>query len=242
MLRWKHLRKLLKPSGKAAAKKSKPRHLAPDRTFRSLIASRDIAVAIDVGANRGQFAQQLRQRLGYQGRIISIEPQPDAFAELQRTAATDDNWSVMNLALGDADAVLPLNISINSVSSSILPILDRAVRSAPQAAYAGQVDVPVRRLDSLPELRAAAADRCLLKIDAQGYEHKILQGAEGMIDRLALLYLESSLVPLYEGELLIEEMIAYLRRRNFVPVEISRGHSDGVSGQQLQADILFVRL
>ena len=239
MLRWKHLRRLLKFSGDTAVKE---KNGASNRIFRSLIASRDIAVAIDVGANLGQFARQLRHRLAYQGRIISIEPQPDAFAELQRTAAPDEKWSVMNLALGDADAVLPLNISINSVSSSILPILERTVQSAPRSAYAGRVDVPVRRLDSLPELRAAAANCCLLKIDAQGYEHKILQGAEAVIDRFSLLYLESSLVPLYDGELLIEEMIAYLRKKSFAPVDIARGHFDPASGQQLQADILFAKI
>lgn len=78
-------------------------------------------------------------------------------------------------------------------------------------------------------------------MDAQGYEHKILHGAASAIDGLSLIYLESSLVPLYEGELLIEEMIAYLRHRRFTPVDISRGHYDRTSDQQLQADILFAR-
>jgi len=209
--------------------------------LRDFMISRRIETVIDVGANAGQFARLLRERIAYRGRIISIEPLPDAFAGLQAKAAGDDRWSVLNLALGDADTVLPLNIAGNSGSSSILPMLDRCVQSAPRSAYVGSVEVPVRRLDSLPELRTAAAERCLLKMDAQGYEHRILQGAASVIDGLSLIYLESSLVPLYDGELLIEEMIAYLRQRRFVPVDISRGYSDRVSGQQLQADILFAR-
>jgi FkbM family methyltransferase len=202
----------------------------------------DIATVIDVGANCGQFGSVLRDRMGHQGRIISIEPQPDAFAQLQQRAAPDKTWSVMNLALGESDGVLPLNISANSGSSSILPMLDRHVQSAPRSEYVGRIDVQVRRLDSVPELRAAAAERCLLKMDAQGYEHKILKGAEGVIDQLSMIYLECALVPLYDGEMLIEEMIAYLRKRKFAPVDIDRGHFDRTSGQQLQANILFAKV
>lgn len=147
----------------------------------------------------------------------------------------------MNFALGDADAILPINVSRNSVSSSILPMLDWHVRLAPGTAPAARIDVPVRRLDSVPELRAAAAQRCLLKIDAQGYEDRILRGAGDVMDSLSLLYLESSLVPIYEGELLIEDMIAFLRTRGFVPVDIGPGHRDRTSKRQFQANILFAK-
>jgi FkbM family methyltransferase len=242
MLRWKHFTKLLRSSSDAPARKiAGPRHVSA-RIFMSMMARHEIAAVIDVGANRGQFASRLRSRLGHQGLMISIEPQPDAFADLQQLAAADEKWSAMNLALGDINGILPLNISANSASSSILPMLGRHVQSAPHSAYVGRIDVQVRRLDSLPELRAAAAERCLLKIDAQGYEYKILQGAEGVIDRLSLIYLECALVPLYEGELLIEEMIAYLRKRNFAPVDIGRGHFDRTAWQQLQANILFAKV
>ena len=242
MLRWKHLRKLLKPSSGRTAKKKTPPYSAHERAFRSMAACHEIATVIDVGANYGQFGSVLRDRLGHQGRIISIEPQLDVFAQLRQRAASDEKWSVMNLALGEIDGVLPLNISANSGSSSILPMLDRHVQSAPLSEYIGRVDVQVRRLDSLPELRAAAVERCLLKIDAQGYEHKILRGAEGVIDQLSMIYLECALVPLYDGELLIEEMIAYLRKRKFAPVDIDRGHFDRTSWQQLQANILFAKV
>lgn len=89
------------------------------------MTSRQIETVIDVGANAGQFARLLREGLAYQGWIISIEPLPDAFAILRAKAAGNDKWSILNLALGDGDVVLPLNVSDNSVSSSILPVQDR---------------------------------------------------------------------------------------------------------------------
>lgn len=244
-MRFRPLRKLLRSiTGSRRHRKASANAKAwsVNSALWNFINSCQIANVIDVGANAGQFARVLRTKLAYQGRIISIEPLPDAFARLQARAAADERWSVLNVALGDSDTTLPINISGNSVSSSLLPILERCVQSAPSTAYVGQATVQVRRLDSVPELRAAAAERCLLKIDAQGYEYRVLQGAEDVLGALSLLYLESSLVPLYEGELLIEEMIAYLRRKGFSPVDISRGFSDRITRQQLQADILFARV
>lgn len=210
-------------------------------TLKRFIESHGISAVIDVGANRGQFAKLLRVHLQYAGAILSVEPLPDAFAALSHEAQRDDRWTAMNFALGDADAVLPINVSQNSVSSSILPILDWLVHATPSTAPMARIDVPVRRLDGVAELRAAAAQRCLLKIDAQGYEDRILRGAGEIMDRLSLIYLESSLVPLYEGELLIEDMIAFLRSRGFVPVEIGHGFRHRATDRQLQANILFAK-
>ena len=210
-------------------------------TLKHLIESHGISTVIDVGANQGQFAKLLRTRLEYEGAILSVEPLPDAFAALAREAEGDDRWTAMNFALGDADAVLPINVSQNSVSSSILPVLDWLVHAAPTTATMARIDVPVRRLDGVAELRTAAAQRCLLKIDAQGYEDRILRGSGEIMDALSLIYLESSLVPLYEGELLIEEMIAFLRSRGFVPVEIGPGYRERATDRQLQANILFAK-
>lgn len=211
------------------------------RLFAQFLERHNIANIIDVGANHGQFALYLRTEVKYSGKIISVEPLPDAFARLQELTGSDENWSALNLALGDIETVLPIKIAANSQSSSILPMLKRHIEAAPSSAYRDKIDVRVIRLDSLPELRAAAADRCMLKIDTQGYEHKVLQGGDSVVDGLSLIYLELSLVPLYDGEPLIEEMIAYLRARRFAPIAIFRGFSDRRSGQQLQADVLFSR-
>src|SRR4051812_23319796 len=116
-MRFKRLRKLLRTVTRSPTEAGE-RTGAPvprrESVLRDFMASHRIETVIDVGANAGQFARLLRERIAYQGRIISIEPLPDVFAGLQAKAAGDDNWSVLNMALGDADTVLPLNIAGSS--------------------------------------------------------------------------------------------------------------------------------
>jgi FkbM family methyltransferase len=239
MARWKDLATLWKSLRGTKRKRGRPPR--EHEYFQQLLAACDIASVIDVGANAGQFGRFLRERVAYTGRIISIEPLPDAFEALTRRAAADRGWTAMQLALGDSEGVLPINVAGNSLSSSLLPMLARHEAAAPRSRYHGRVDVRVERLDSVPELCAATDVNCMLKIDAQGYELPVLRGADGLLDRFSLLYLEVSLVPLYESGALVEDVIAYLRQRGFAPVAIHRGFTDRF-GQQLQSNILFANV
>ena len=56
-----------------------------------------------------------------------------------------------------------------------------------------------------------------LKIDAQGYEAEVLAGAAGLLERLAGIQLEMSLVPLYEGERAFRAMLDELAALGFEP-------------------------
>ena len=113
-----------------------------------LLSTHEVTLVFDVGANVGQYATELRT-LGYRGRIVSFEPLPDAFAELERVARHDPLWEAVNIGLGDTERPATINRSANSYSSSLLPMLNSHLRSAPDSAYVGVQDVMLRTFDSV---------------------------------------------------------------------------------------------
>jgi len=209
---------------------------------RKLLSHYGITTVLDVGANAGQYAQQLREDVGYQGRIVSFEPLSTAFALLERHAEADPAWDVFRLAIGDADGSAEINVAGNSYSSSLLNMLPSHQKSAPESSYVGKESVQVATLDSLFDRVCADAQGVYLKIDTQGFESKVIAGAERSLPRISTVQMELSLVPLYEGELLFDEMCALMGRKGYTLVALENGFSDPASGQLLQVDGIFHRL
>jgi FkbM family methyltransferase len=206
-----------------------------------LLGRHGIDVVFDVGANSGQYARELRQ-LGYRGRMVSFEPLAAAFATLRAHSAADRRWQVEQLALGDVPGRAHINVAGNSVSSSLLPMLETHARSAPASAYVGTEEIAVDTLAAAIARHLARVDeRLFVKIDAQGYEQRILDGAGAALARVVGLQLEMSLVPLYEGETLLAPMVERLAARGFTLMSLEPGYGDPESGQLLQVDGLFFR-
>ena len=204
-----------------------------------LLASNRIDLVFDVGANVGQYASSLREG-GYRGRIVSFEPLTSAFSRLQANAKGDPHWEVVNMGMGDRDERATINIAGNSQSSSLLDMLPAHVKSAPVSAYVGKEEITVSRLDSVFSRYHRPGDRTFLKLDAQGYERKILEGASASMAEILGIQLEMSIEPLYSNEMTYLEMLGYLAGLGFTLASIEPGFSDPVSGRMLQMDgILF---
>lgn len=195
-------------------------------------------LAIDVGANVGQWAQMVRAS-GYKGRILSFEPLSDAYALLKDASSEDPNWSIRNCALGTENGHVTINVANNSMSSSLLGFA-RDIRSGgSDVRMVGQETVQIAALDhvDLPNFRFA-----YLKADVQGAELRVLGGGEVTLRRVAAVELEVSLVPIYESQPLFHEVVSLLRERGFVLVHLEPAFTDEASGELMQLDAIFTRV
>jgi len=204
------------------------------------LQSHGINVVFDVGANVGQFALELRES-GYQGKIVSFEPLSSAFRKLAEVAHKDHDWLAEHYALGDKEAAAEINLAENSWSSSLLDILPAAIKAASNARYVGKEAISIRTLDAVWQKYCDSDSRVFLKIDAHGYTRKIMEAGERCLKALLGLQIEMSLVPLYEGEPLIAELVSFLQARGFTLVYIFPEFFDNKTGQQLQVNGLFFR-
>jgi FkbM family methyltransferase len=197
-------------------------------------------VVLDVGANVGQYAQQLRA-IGYRGQIISFEPLSSAYQELVRRSSSDDDWQALNCALGNQICTTEINVSENSDSSSILNMLPYHAKVAPESRYIGNEQVEVKTLDSLFNDLCIGEHKIWMKIDTQGFEHRVLEGATNSLAHIQILQLEMSFVPLYENQVLFDEMNKILHDRGYRMIAIEPSFLDEESGHMLQVDGIFHR-
>jgi len=218
-----------------------PIHDATARTAQ-LLSYYGIDSVLDVGANDGGFASEIRQH-GFNGRIISFEPTGDQYQALRRRAGSDPKWECVRRALGDSDAEVTINISGNSgLSSSVLPMLEAHVAAAPSSRYVSSERVQQQRLDHIfPELDIARDSRVFLKIDVQGYERQVLDGASGLFSNglIVGLQLELSLVPLYQDAMPYDEALEHARNLGMALMGLDPVLADPQSGRLLQADAVF---
>lgn len=214
----------------------------PSRDQRMLLKylkDNSITNCFDVGANTGQYAKFIRSA-GFNGKIFSFEPQSKAFEQLSKNAKGDSQWEVYNIGLGDSDGKAIINISKNSVSSSILDIHNSLVETAPETEYISKEEIKISRLDTfLKEI--GFTNRFFLKLDAQGFESKILEGAAGCFNSIYALQLELSYVSLYKGEKLFDEMKEFIESSGFYLSSLESGFTDPQNGRLLQIEAIFLR-
>ena len=210
------------------------------RTVR-LMADLRVNLVFDVGANAGQYAHELR-RHGYQGAIVSIEPLLSAWTNPQMAAERDSLWHVPDrVAIGSASGSGRINQSRNSVSSSLLPMLDSHSSAAPDSVVIGTEQVEVRTLDEVAAPYVRADTRVFLKVDTQGFEHEVLKGARGLLPAVTAIQVELSLVPLYKGQILYRDLLARLESLGFQLWNLMPEFRDPGTGRLLQTDAVFAR-
>ena len=207
-----------------------------------LLAHHRIDCVVDVGANNGGFATAIR-RLGYSGQIVSFEPLLGQFEELRQAAAGDPNWTVVQCAVGDSSGEVTIHISGDQgLSSSVLPMLDSHTDAAPNSRPVGAQTVRQERLDSLFPQHGIGSDlRVFLKVDVEGYERAVLDGASELFAKGAVrgLQLELSLIPLYEGGMTYREGLDRGEGLGMKLVGLDPVFADPRSGRLLQVDAVF---
>jgi FkbM family methyltransferase len=146
----------------------------------ALAALRENSVAVDIGANLGEWTIPLARAVGAAGRVLAAEPAPRSAAALEATLAANAlrQAEVVRCAVGDHDGSIEFAVPI--VTS--VRIDTGTARLGAAGVDHESFNVPLRSLDSLAAERGF--DRLdLIKIDVEGHERQILDGARAVLDR-----------------------------------------------------------
>lgn len=205
------------------------------------LTNRPLDLIIDVGANLGQFAREMRGKFPA-AHIVSFEPNPQAFAELDAWAKADGNARAINCAIGEAEGILEMNVHVDHTpSSSLLSTSEREMSLFPQTKRQERVSVQVRRLDDvLAEHAITVGPSAFLKFDVQGFEEKAMRGAPKTMAAIGAMLTEVLLENLYEGQADFLNL-ALLARDAGLRYAGNLEQVVGDDGQVMWLDALFLR-
>jgi len=171
------------------------------RELKNLIERQDINCVLDVGARHGEFASWLRE-IGFSGHICSFEPVAENFRELSRRMGCDKRWMGFNLALGETGGEQTINVTAGSAMSSFLEpnAFARQQFTEDSVVLQGELVRMAPLRDVMEKVRTKVEKpRCLLKLDTQGYDLKVMRGAESCLEFIVALQSEVSIKPIYEA-------------------------------------------
>ena len=181
--------------------------------FISSIAQRLIRngdICLDVGANFGWYSTLMALRAGPEGHVHSFEPVPKTFAQLARNIdllSDAAKVTINNLALGDRDAVLKINL-FEDLTSGHASLADNKEHTSTT------VDCEMTTLDKYLEIHDI--DRVgFVKVDIEGAEMMFLRGAGRLFSRgeLPIILMEMASAQTERFGYLPNELIKFMSGR-----------------------------
>lgn len=166
----------------------------------NVIKSRKIDCVLDVGANIGQYGKFLRE-IGFEGHIVSFEPVKEVFELLKKNSEGDNKWLCYNLALSNEAASKDINVYSGTQFSSFLDVNDYSKNIWNDLSSVSKEKVNVVRLDDMFEEIVEKTDskNYYLKLDTQGFDLNVFQGAMKSLVHVKAMQSELSLISVYDG-------------------------------------------
>ncbi len=197
------------------------RHPAPNTLewlTRQVFAKLEINCVLDVGAYFGGYVTFLRNEVLFDGQVFSFEPAAASYRELKAASGHDQRWQVFPFGLGSKRETATLNVFTSGDFNSLLsPNGYGPQRFATLAADAAVEEVEIRRLDEVVPalLEPVPSPRVFLKIDAQGSDMDVIEGAGGALPSITALQLELSVRAIYRGQPSLPQTLAGLADLGF---------------------------
>jgi len=190
-------------------------------------------IIFDVGANIGQFAERAISAFP-QASIYSFEPISATFANLKQVAHRHSNLQAHSLAFGAEAGVSIIHLRENSVWNSLLPFNNDARNSSGKTET-----IHISTIDSFCDVNHIPRID-LLKTDTEGYDTKVLAGADRMFkeQKVHAVYTEVTFLKSDLTHTPFQEIFEFLGSHGFILYGIYEFAGDF---ETMHANALFVR-
>lgn len=183
---------------------------------------------IDIGANSGEFIFNTKSVFN-NVHVLAFEPQKQTFASLKTNTSHFKSVEIFNVGLGRKHETVNMFISEFSPASSIV---NNEVGTQVQ-------EIKIERLDDYID-KIKKFKRILIKIDVEGYELEVLNGANDILSLANYIYIEVRPEHRKIG-CSFDEIFEFLKNKGWR----YNGSYDNIfdnSGELLHFDALFTRI
>lgn len=189
---------------------------------------------LDIGAAFGSFAQECRT-IFPEARYLLLEPLREYLPVLERLKRTMPGMDVLCAAASSVSGEIDIHVHPDLVGSSLYREVEQGtdVNGVPRRVRAVTIDSVVR------EQRVAGP--FLLKLDVQGAELDVLNGANATLRDCEFAVLEVSFFKFFDRGIECCDLLTSMRDRGFVPYDIVGLQYRPLDRALSQADIVFVR-
>lgn len=198
-----------------------------------------IHTVLDVGASTGQFSSAIRAILP-EAQIYAFEPIPDCCQILSKKMAKWGRFQAFCVAIGDRTGRVQFWRSVFPEASSVLLMSDSHKTAFSWTAKTTPLTIDMHTLDNYLD-KLTLTPSVLLKIDVQGYEHKVLQGCSQLLKHVDYILVEVSFKGLYEDQASFHTVYEFLFAQGFEYGGQMEQLLSPLDSTILQADVLFVR-
>lgn len=211
--------------------------------IKTLYGSKPFRIVFDVGAHEGETMVEFRQQFP-NADIYCFEPYEKAFEILEIRSEKDMRIKIYNYALGEYDGWATLFCNSRSHWNSLLKNSKDIEKLVPKALVTpvGTETIKVCKLDTFCEDNNIE-NIDLLKMDVQGYELRVLNGASNLLKnkKINIIYLEVLFAPYYVDQSNFEDIFLYLKSLDYKLVGLyylDYGRRDDMS--LLWCDAIFI--
>jgi FkbM family methyltransferase len=188
--------------------------------LRRFLAHFAVDCVFDVGANGGQYAAMLRERVGYGGFIVSYEPVPELAQRMRELARSDPRWFIEEAALDRTVGTARFNVMADAQFSSFHETSSAAADLfATPAAVMRKLEVRTATVaHELVRYRERLGfRRPFLKMDTQGHDLAVAEGAGPALRDFVGLQSELAIQRIYADSPAHDEALRFYRERGFEP-------------------------
>jgi FkbM family methyltransferase len=186
-------------------------------------------ISLDVGANIGDYLDTFASN---SRRVIAFEPHTRCFARL--SSAGVRNCTLVNVALSNRSGTATLRVPVESGELPALGTIEVGNTSLEaNARELRSYEIQVARLDDLIDRYVAAGEVIgFVKIDVEGHEHAVVEGATATIDRhRPVVMIETE----YRHSDRVRDLFALFVRRGYASKALVRGSLEPIDADGLAA-------